>query len=70
MKTYEVELKVMVERTVYLSVDIDSEHEDGTWEFDDQIYELAEDKYFSHPYDVFDFDEETTEIEVYNYKEQ
>ena len=57
MKTYEVELKVMVERTVYLSVEIDSEYEDGTYEFDDQIYELAEDKYFSNPYDVFDFDE-------------
>lgn len=70
MKTYEVELKVMVERTVYLSVEIDSEYEDGTYEFDDQIYELAEDKYFSNPYDVFDFDEETAEIEVYNYKEQ
>lgn len=69
MATYEVTLKVMVERTVYFSVECDSEFEEE-YELEDKIYELAEDKYFSTPYNHFDFDEETAEIEVENYKEQ
>jgi hypothetical protein len=69
MKTYDVEIKVMVERTVWFSVECDSEFEED-YELDDKIYELAEDKYFSEPYNIFEFDEETAEIEVNNYKEQ
>ena len=69
MKTYDVEIKVMVERTVWFSVECDSEFEED-YELDDKIYELAEDKYFSEAYNIFEFDEETAEIEVNNYKEQ
>lgn len=69
MATYDVEIKVMVERTVWFSVECDSEFEED-YELDDEIERLAEEKYFSEPYNNFDFDEETAEIEVNNYKEQ
>jgi hypothetical protein len=68
--TYDVEVTVMVERTVWFSVECDSEHEDETYEMDNLIEELAENKYFGTPYNQFDFNEETAELNVNNYQRQ
>ena len=71
MKTYEARVQVMVERTVYLEVEVDTEGvEEGSWDFDTLIQEAVEEKYFSEPYDNFEFHEETAEITVENYNEE
>jgi len=71
MKTYEARVQVMVERTVYLEVEVDTEGvEEGSWDFDALIQEAVEEKYFSQPYDHFEYSEETAEIIVENYNEE
>lgn len=71
MKTYEARVQVIVERTVYLEVEVDTEGvEEGSWEFDSLIQAAVEDKYFNQPYDHFDYNEETAEIIVENYNEE
>ena len=71
MKTYEARVQVMVERTVYLEVEVDTEGiEEGSWELDSLIQEAVEEKYFSQSYDNFDYNEETAEITVENYNEE
>jgi hypothetical protein len=71
MKTYEARVQVMVERIVYLEVEVDTEGvEEGSWDFDALIQEAVEEKYFNQPYDHFDYSEETAEITVENYNEE
>ena len=69
MRTYEVELIVMVERTVYLEVNVEKEHDNESWEFQQELLELAEEKYFSEPYTNFDCSEETDDIQIQNWEE-
>ena len=69
MKNYEVELIVMVEKTVYLEVNVEKEHDNESWEFQQELLELAEDKYFSEPYTNFHYEEETDDIKIQNWEE-
>ena len=69
MKNYEVELIVMVERTVYLEVNLEKEHDNESWEFQQELLELAEEKYFSEPYTKFHYSEETDDIQIQNWEE-
>ena len=69
MRTYEVELIVMVERTVYLEVNVEKEHDNESWEFQQELLELAEEKYFSEPYTNFHCSEETDDMQIQNWEE-
>lgn len=70
MRTYEVRMQVMVERTIYVEVDIDNDElEDGSYELEQELSAKAEEFYWNNTLSSMDFNEETHSIELENYQE-